>query len=195
MTRFLLIRHAHHDYIGRAIAGWSSGISLSDRGKAQAAALPTRLAAFPIAVIYSSPLERAMETAAPLAATLHQPIQFRAGLKEIDFGEFTGRTMADLDADPLWHHFTLRRGDSRAPSGEMMLETQARMVAELENIAAASPDATVAVFSHGDVIRAAVLHYLGMPLDFYDRIQIDPAAITVLERSGAAPRIVTLNDV
>jgi alkylation response protein AidB-like acyl-CoA dehydrogenase len=100
MTRFLLIRHAHHDYIGRAIAGWSSGISLSDRGKAQAAALPTRLAAFPIAVICSSPLERAMETAAPLAATLHQPIQFRAGLKEIDFGEF-GAGLTNLEYAPL----------------------------------------------------------------------------------------------
>lgn len=195
MARLLLIRHAHHDYIGRAIAGWLPGVSLSEHGRAQAAALPARLTGLAIAAIYSSPLERAMETAAPLAAARGLTVEIRAGLKEVDFGRFTGRTMADLDTDPAWHHFNLFRGSARAPGGEMMLETQARMVAELERIGAAHPGATVAVFSHGDVIRAAVLHYLGMPLDFYGRIQIDPASVTTIDFQAVRATVVCLNDV
>jgi broad specificity phosphatase PhoE len=194
LTQLLLIRHAHHDYIGRAIAGWLPGVSLSASGRAEAAALPTRLSEFQISAIYSSPLERAMETAAPLAGSLHKSIEIRADLGEIRFGDFTGRTMADLDTDPAWHHFNVHRSVARAPGGEMMLESQARMVAELERIRSAYPDATVAVFSHSDIIRAAVLYYLGMPLDFYERIRIDPASITIVELEPAGqPCVVCLN--
>lgn len=166
---------------------------MSERGKAEAAALPTRLEAFPVTAIYSSPLERAAETAAPLAAILGQTVALREGLKEIHFGGFAGRTMQELDDDPLWRDFNVRRSVVRPPGGEMMLETQARMVAELERIRAAHRDQTVAVFSHGDVIRSAVLHYLGMPLDFYDRIVIDPASVTVLEFHGGAAQVTRLN--
>ena len=135
-----------------------------------------------------------METAQPLADALHQSIEIRADLGEVRFGDFTGRTMAELDSDPAWHRFNQHRSLARAPGGEMMLESQARMVAELERIRIAHPDATAAVFSHGDIIRAAVLHYLGMPLDFYERIRIDPASITVVELDSAAqPRVVRLN--
>jgi probable phosphoglycerate mutase len=88
-VRLLLIRHAHHDYIGKAIAGWLPGVS---------------------------PLERALETAAPLAAGLEMRIEVRDALREIDFGEFTGRTMAELEANPMWHQFNLHRGDTRAPA-------------------------------------------------------------------------------
>jgi probable phosphoglycerate mutase len=91
VTRLLLIRHAHHDYIGKAIAGWLPGVSLSDWGRRQASALPKRLANSEISAIYSSPLERALETAAPLAAGLGMRIEIRDGLREINFGEFTGR--------------------------------------------------------------------------------------------------------
>ncbi|HVN04763.1 MAG TPA: histidine phosphatase family protein [Bryobacteraceae bacterium] len=193
--RLLLIRHAHHDYIGRAIAGWLPGVSLSELGRRQAQELPARLAGAGIGAIYSSPLERARETAAPLAASLGLPVELRDGLREIDFGEFTGRTMKELDCDPAWHHFNLHRGSARAPGGEMMLETQARMVAELERIRAAHAGPVVAVFSHSDVIRAALLHYLGMPLDLYGRIEIEPASASVLELAGGSARVLRLNEI
>lgn len=195
MTRLLLIRHAHHDYVGKAIAGWLPGVSLSKMGRKQAAALPARLAGAGITAICSSPLERAMETAAPLAADLGLPVETREGLREINFGEFTGRTMADLDGDPAWHHFNLHRGSARAPGGEMMLETQARMIAELEQIRRAYSGGVAAVFSHGDVIRAAVLHYAGIPLDLYQRIEIHPASVSVIDLFPAGPRIIRLNEV
>lgn len=193
--RLLLIRHAHHDYIGRAIAGWLPGVSLSKFGKTQAVALPKRLARSRISAIYSSPLERALKTAAPLAAALGMKVEIRDGLREIDFGEFTGHTMAELDLNPLWHRFNLSRSNTRAPGGELMLETQARMVAELERIRCENPDGVVAVFSHGDVIRAAVMHYAGIPLDFYERIEIDPASVNTIELFAHGPRIIRLNEV
>jgi len=195
VTRLLLIRHAHHDYLDKAIAGWLPGVSLSEFGRRQAAALPKRLIKTRISAIYSSPLERALETAAPLAAGLGMDVQIRDGLREIDFGEFTGRTMAELDTYPIWHRFNLSRGNTRAPGGELMLETQARMVAELERIREANPGGTVAVFSHGDVIRAAVMHYAGIPLDLYQRIEIYPASISTIELLPHGPRIIRLNEV
>ena len=193
--RLLLIRHAHHDYIGRAVAGWLPGVSLSELGRTQAAALPKRLANSLITAIYSSPLERALETAAPLAAALGMKIEIRDGLREMNFGEFTGKTMAELGGNPIWHRFNLSRGDTRAPGGELMLETQARMIAELERIRYENRDRVVAVFSHGDVIRSAVMHYAGIPLDLYQRIEIYPAAVSIIELFPHGPRIIRLNEV
>jgi probable phosphoglycerate mutase len=194
-VRLLLIRHAHHDYIGKAIAAWLPGISLSELGRKQAAALPKRLARSGVSAIYSSPLERARETAAPLAAALGMEVGVREGLREMNFGEFTGRTIAELDLNPLWHRFNLSRSNTRAPGGELMLETQARMVAELERIRYADPDGVVAVFSHGEAIRSAVMHYAGIPLDLYQRIEIHPASVSTIDLFAHGPRIVRLNEV
>lgn len=194
MTRLLLIRHAHHDYIGRAIAGWLPGVSLSGQGRAQAAALADRLAGAHITAIYSSPLERALETAGPLGKRLGFPIEIREALGEVRFGDFTGRAMAELDRDPAWRRFNQLRGSTRAPGGELMLEAQARMVAELERIRESHPDGVVAIFSHSDIIRAAVLHYAGMPLDLFERIEIQPASVSAIELGDAGPRILKLNE-
>ncbi|MFN7992253.1 MAG: histidine phosphatase family protein [Bryobacteraceae bacterium] len=194
MTRFLLIRHAHHDYIGRAIAGWLPGVCLSTQGEAEAAELPRRLTGENITAIYSSPLERALETAAPLSKALRLPIVIREALGELRFGDWTGRTMTELDADPLWHRFNTHRGTTRAPGGELMLESQGRMVAELERIRKDHPDTVVAVTSHSDIIRAALLHYLGMPIDFFNRIEIHPASVTVLEMDDHGHRVLKLNN-
>ncbi len=193
--RLLLIRHAHHDYIGKAIAGWLPGVSLSEFGRSQAAAFPKRLARSGISAIYSSPLERARETAAPLAAGLGMEVEIREGLREMNFGEFTGQTMAELDINPLWHQFNLSRSNTRAPGGELMLETQARMVAELERIRYENPDGVVAVFSHGEAIRTAVMHYAGIPLDLCQRIEVHPASVSTVDLFAHGPRIVRLNEV
>ena len=194
MTRILLIRHAHHDYIGRAIAGWRPGVSLSAQGKVEAAALAERLASAEINAIYSSPLERALETALPLSKRFDLQIEVRDALGEVQFGEWTGRTMADLDADPLWHRFNRYRSSTRAPNGELMLESQARIVGEIERIREQHPNGMIAVFSHGDVIRAAVLHYLGMPIDLFQRIEIHPASVTTMDLDENGPRILKLNE-
>jgi broad specificity phosphatase PhoE len=141
MTRLLLIRHAHHDFLGGALAGWLPGVSLSAKGKAQAARLPERLSGAGIQAIYSSPLDRAMETAQPLADRLGLRIQVREDLGEIRYGDWTGRTMTELETDPLWRRFNTHRASTRAPGGELMLEIQARMVRELDCIRQSHPNA------------------------------------------------------
>ena len=193
MTRLLLIRYAHHDYIGRAIAGWLPGVALSLQGQAQAAALPGRLAGAGITAIYSSPLERALETARPVAENLGLSIEIRESLGEVRFGAFTGRTMAGLESDPAWQRFRHYRSGTRAPGGELMVESQVRMVAELERIRERHPGGVAAVFSHSDIIRAAIVHYAGMPLDLFERIEISPASVSVVELSEEGPRILALN--
>jgi probable phosphomutase (TIGR03848 family) len=193
VTRFLLIRHAHHDYIGNALAGWLP-VPLSEQGRREAQDLAAWLAEAGIAAIYSSPLKRTMETAAPLAERLGLTVEVREDLGEIRYGDWTGRTEAEVNADPLWHRFVSHRSTTRAPAGELMIETQVRVVRELESIRQAHTDGVVAVFSHGDVIRSAILYYAGMPIDFYARIDIAPASVSVIEVDERGPRIVKLNE-
>src|SRR5687767_14140967 len=132
MTTILLIRHGHTEWIGKAIAGHKPGVGLSETGRQQVADLPRRLSHVPIRAIYASPLQRTCETAEPLARALNLSVQQRPGLIEVNFGEWTGRTMSDLDRDPLWHRFNTQRSTTRAPGGDLMLEVQSRMVDELE---------------------------------------------------------------
>jgi len=193
MTTVLLIRHAETDAVGRFISGWMKGVHLNESGREQAALLARRLARAPLRAIYCSPLERAIETAEPVAAATGAAIQVRDAIGEIRFGEWTGRTFEELEVIPEWRKFNTSRSTTRIPGGELMLETQARMVAELECIRSRHPAEIAAVVSHGDPIRAAVLYFAGMPLDFYDRIEISPASVTVLALD-AASRIVRLND-
>jgi probable phosphomutase (TIGR03848 family) len=180
----LLVRHASNANVGVRVTGWTPGISLNDKGRAEAEALAERLEGVPVAAIYSSPLERALETAAPLARLRGLEIRQRAEFGEIRYGDWQGRTYESLRDDPVWRRFNTFRGSTRAPGGETMLETQARMVAGLVEIGARHGGETVAVFSHGDAIKSAVMHCLGVPLDFHLRLQIQPAAITILDLSS-----------
>lgn len=194
MTTFLLIRHATCPPVGRALAGRAPGVHLDEAGRGQAARLAERLAAVPVAALYSSPLERARETAAPLAARLGLPVCDAPGAMEIDFGEWTGRTLDELACDPRWGPFNAFRGGTRIPGGELLIEAQARIVAELERLRARHPEAVVAVVSHADVIRAALCHYAGIPLDLMLRIEIACASVSVVEVTPHGARILRLND-
>src|SRR5918993_3484461 len=136
MTTFLLIRHALCDPVGISIAGRASGVHLNEAGRQQAAALAGRLGGLPVAAIRSSPLERAMETAEPLAAALGLPVAQDAGLNEVDFGEWTGRTLLELDGLAEWRDFNERRGCARIPGGETMAEVVSRSLATLEQVRA-----------------------------------------------------------
>lgn len=193
MTTFLLIRHGRTAWIGRALAGRTPGVGLDEAGKEQARQLPSALAGTPIAAIYSSPLLRAVETAEPLAAARNLPIHESPRLAEVDFGEWTGRTMEELDRDPAWRQFNAMRSSTRIPGGERMLEVQARMVDELEALRSRHPGETVAVFSHQDAIKAVLAHYAGIPLDLFHRFEISPASVSVLRLADWGPQIVAVN--
>ena len=193
MMNLLLIRHATNDWVGEKLAGWTPGVHLNDEGRAQAVALAARLAEVPLAAVYSSPLERTMETAQPLAEAHGLTIQVREQLGETRYGDWTGRSLKELKDEKLWPVVQVYPGGARFPGGESMREVQARLVAELDTIRDAHPEQTVAVVSHSDPIKMAVAHYLGLPLDLFQRLSISPASVTAFAFSQLGPRLICLN--
>lgn len=194
MTHLLLIRHAINDWVGDRLAGWTPGVHLNERGRDQAAALAERLAEWPIAAVYSSPLERTVETAEYLAARRQLPVTIVEGMGESQYGDWTGRSIKELAESPEWMKVQVTPSVARFPNGESLGEMQARAIAALEDIRQAHPKGVVAVFSHADVIKAVAAYYIGMHLDLFQRLVISPASITWLHFTPFGPRLLRLND-
>jgi probable phosphoglycerate mutase len=192
MTRFLLIRHAAIDGLGERIAG-RMPVALNAVGREQAAGLARRLAGESIHAIYSSPQLRATETAQALATVLGLKLHIAAELDEVDFGDWTGKSYAELRPLPEWRAFNALHSSTRIPNGELLLETQARMIALLDRLCVDHQDATVALVSHGDPIRLALVHQLGAPLDFLLRLEIGPASVSAIELYPETSRVLYLN--
>jgi probable phosphoglycerate mutase len=193
MTRFLLIRHATNNTVGKRFAGRIAGVHLNEEGQAQAQQLASRLSSLPISALYSSPLERAVETAAPLAAALNLQTITREDFLEMELGEWTDTTFADLAGEPVFKLFNTFRSCTRIPGGETMFEAQVRMINGLQKLAVQHPDQTVAVFGHADPIKAAIAFFAGIPLDLFQRIEIAPASVSVVELYEETARIMLLN--
>lgn len=193
MTTFLLVRHASLDALGCYLAGRAPGEHLNALGRREAEELASRLSGIHLDAVYSSPLERARETAEFIACDRKLTVELRDELLELDFGEWTRRTFEELAADPRWERFNRHRSGTRIPGGELMMEAQARAVSFVEGVAMERPSATVAAVTHGDVIRGAVSHYLGMPLDFYNRFDVAPASVSVLEVTEHGARVHCVN--
>lgn len=195
MTQLLLIRHAVNDVMkDKKLAGRMPGVHLNDEGRRQAEAVAERLRQIPINAIYSSPLERTRETAEPLARALDLPVHVRDGLAEVEYGEWTGRSLEELSKLDAWKIVQMYPSGMRFPGGETMRGMQARIVNEIEAIAGDHPRDIVAIFSHADVIKAVLAHYLGVHLDLFQRISIDPTGVSVVGLSPFGPRIMRLND-
>ena len=193
-TTFLLIRHGATSHLGHIISGRAPGVHLTDEGRRQAENLLPRLKHLPIQAIYSSPLERTMETAQPLATSLNLTVQENGMFSEFDFGEWTGMRLDDLKSLPLWTLFNSYRSVTRAPGGELMAEVQARAVTELDRLRQVHAGHTIAIFSHADVIKYALAYFAGVSLDIAFRIEIDPASISALAIGECAPRLNTTNN-
>ena len=193
MTTFLLIRHGLTDAVGHMMTGHEAGVHLNATGRDQAADLPARLGETPIHAIYASPLERTRETAQPVADARGLPIQLDRRFIEVDFGGWTNRRFADIASDPHWQFYNAYRGATRPPSGEGLIDVQQRTVDALLELTAAHPNEVVAVFSHADTLRAILLYFLGMPVDFVQRLDIMPARISVLQLGAGAPRVLQVN--
>lgn len=189
-TLFLLIRHGQTDMIGKRITGRLPGVNINLEGEEQA----RRLVRLHADAIFSSPLERAIQMATPLAAHLGLTIQTRDAFTEVDFGDWSGIAIPDLLQRPEWHRYNLFRSSVRLPGGELMLDVQRRVVDELDRLASEYPEKTVAIFSHADVIKAAVSHYAGAPLDLIDRIEIYPASVTRIRFEEFGPKISAVNE-
>jgi probable phosphomutase (TIGR03848 family) len=194
MTKFLLIRHALTDSVGKRLSGRKPGVPLNAEGQAQAQQLASRLTDVRLDAIYSSPLERAVQTAAPLAAQHNLETTINNDFLELDFGDWTNCTFQELQDQPQFQRFNSFRSNTRIPGGELMLEAQARAVAGLGKLCAQHPGQTVAVVSHADLLKAAVAYYAGIHLDMFQRLEISPASVSVLEIFEETARILSLND-
>jgi len=195
MPFVLLIRHGENDFVKKGrLAGRMPGVHLNDRGIAQANALAEKLKAAPIKAIYSSPMERAMETAAPIAEALGLQVIPRDGLLETNFGDWQNKTLKSLRRRKLWKIVQGAPSRMRFPGGESFAECQLRIVNELESLCALhKPKDMLACVFHSDPIKLAIAYYLGMSLDNFQRLFISPASITALHMSEAGAGLVTMN--
>ena len=193
MTTFLLIRHGLTDAVGQLMTGHRAGVHLNAIGRDQAAGLPPRLGNVPLAAIYASPLERTCETAQAIADARGLRVQIDKRFIEVDFGDWSGRRFADLATDPHWQLYNSFRGVTRPPHGESLLDIQKRTVAALLDLQDRHRDGVVAVVSHADTLRAILLYFLGMPVDFVLRLELSPARISVLQLGAGAPRVLQVN--
>jgi probable phosphoglycerate mutase len=197
MTTLYLIRHGHNDFLGkRKLAGRMPNVHLSSEGCCQAEALGRILSSVKFEAIYASPLERAVETAEPLARDQGLDILIREGLIEIGYGSWQGQSLKALRRRKLWPIIQSTPSLARFPEGESFPEAQARVVAELEALRGLhrSKRASIACVFHSDPIKLAIAHYLGMPLDLFQRITIAPASMSVLAVSDRHVRVMGLND-
>jgi probable phosphomutase (TIGR03848 family) len=197
VTTIFLIRHGENDFVKKGrLAGWLPGVHLNARGQAQAVSLAKMLQPVKFKAVYASPLERAVETAEPLAKAKGLPIIERAGLSDVDVGRWQGQSLLLLRRRKLWHTIQHAPSLARFPDGETFTQAQARAVAELEDILREhkSRGAIVACFSHADIIRLIIAHYLGLSLDLFQRLTIQPASISLLYVSDGSARILKVND-
>jgi probable phosphoglycerate mutase len=193
MTRLLLIRHGLTDAVNRFLSGTAADVALNEHGKRQVQRLAAQLREVPLAAVASSPLLRTRDTARPIADSHHLPVHVVPEFTEFEVGAWTGRTFADLDRDPEWRRFNEVRSLVRPPGGELMIEVQQRAVSAIFDLAATHPADTIAVVSHADVIRAALMFFLGMPIDLLHRIEIDPARISIVGLDGHTPVVTQVN--
>lgn len=180
-TILLLIRHGETNFVvqGR-LPGRLPGVVLTEKGIQQACALGERLAEAPIRAVYASPLERARETARPLAEAKGLPILTAEGLNEVDPGVWAGRTLKSLRRLKAWKALREDPGQFAFPGGESFPEAQARIVAQIEELRRRHPGEMIACFTHADVVRLAVAHYLLMPLQALHRLAAAPASLSVV---------------
>jgi broad specificity phosphatase PhoE len=181
MPTILLIRHGENDLISKCLYGRIPGIHLNQEGRTQAEHLAHLMSEAPLKSIYSSPLERAIETASPMAADHGLKIQTIQGLNELNVGELEGKSWDELNQMTLWHHIRTRPSVTPFPGGESFPDCQRRIAETIDGLAAQhEPDDLVACFTHGDIIRLAVAHYIHLPLDEYRRMETSTASITCL---------------
>lgn len=193
MTIVCLVRHATHGLVDKVLCGRMAGVSLGAEGRRQADRLAHRLCASHAVAVLTSPLERARETAEPIARLLGVTPHVEPDLNEIDVGDWTGQPFEALRKAPDWINWNTKRSSVCPPNGEFMRDAQRRICRVLERLADEERGLTILV-THGDVIRAAVLATLEMPIDSFHRFDVDPASITTLSLWRGAGKVVSLNE-
>jgi probable phosphoglycerate mutase len=196
MLTIILIRHGDNDLVKTRLVGRLPGVHLNEHGRKQAIQVAEALADISISAIYSSPMERALETAAPLANSKGLQVEIRNGLNEVDYGTWQGKTYKQLRHTKYWQQVQQKPALIQFPGGESIVDAQKRVCKELDNIRmSCKPDDVVACITHGDAIRLAALHYLGAPLDSLHRINIDLTSMTIIQWKNDEPCLLYMNQI
>jgi probable phosphomutase (TIGR03848 family) len=195
MAMVFLIRHGLTDHTGSRLYGRTPGLHLSERGREQADRLAERFSRVRLAAVYSSPLERCIETATPLAVAQGLRVTRRSGLVEMDAGIWTNRPLSGLARTKLWQRIQQTPSQAAFPDGESFVAANARLVGELGQIAGSHPNGRVAVVSHSDTIRMMLAHVAGAHLDQFQRMIVDTASVSVVTLGTGVPRLFMVNEV
>ncbi|SMF87308.1 Histidine phosphatase superfamily (branch 1) [Azospirillum oryzae] len=197
-TVFILVRHGSHDRLGSVLCGRMPGVTLSAQGRTEADSLAESLSSQRLTAVLSSPLERAIETATPIAERQGLPLTIEPALNELDLGAWSGKRFEELRGDPAWDLWNRARSHGRPTPGESpgesMPEAQIRIAALLDRLRRAHPGGTLALVSHGDLIKAALAHAMGLPLDFHGRFEISPASRSVLIAGDWGLKVHSINE-
>jgi broad specificity phosphatase PhoE len=189
----LLIRHGQCDAVGKWLAGRQGGLPLNADGRREANELIDALRWVPLTAVYSSPLERAVETAQPLASDHGLAPETREALTDIDFGDWTGKSLEELSALPEWQAFNRDRRRACPPGGEALIEVQRRMVEELMNLSRLHAGETVAIVTHAELIRCAIAAFDCRSLDEVVAIEISPAHVSTIGIGPQVRRVLSIN--
>jgi probable phosphoglycerate mutase len=192
-TVVLLVRHARTATTGKRLPGRAAGLVLSPAGRREAEATAGRLAGVKLAAVYSSPLERARETAAAIARPRRLAVRIARDLVDLDVGRWAALTLRDARKRPEWAAIQRHPSGFRFPDGESFTDMQARMVAALGRLVARHPGETVVAVSHADPIKAALAHALGIPLDLFQRLVVATASVSAVAYGPTGPTVLTAN--
>ncbi len=194
-TTVLLVRHGRTPTTGKALPGQAPGLHLSEEGQGQAARVAERIAgiASPPGAVYASPLERARETAAPIARALGLRVRTERGLMDCDIGEWTGMSLARAARKREWPTVQRWPGGFRFPGGESFSEMTTRATEAVLRLAAAHPGQTIVAVSHADPIRAVLAVAAGVPIDLFQRLTVSTCSVSAVTYSPAGPRVLCMN--
>jgi broad specificity phosphatase PhoE len=192
-THVHLVRHGHHSLLGRVLCGRMPGVELDELGCRQMASVAELVTRTSPCALQSSPQRRALQSASIIGARCALAIEIVPAFDEIDMGDWTGAEFSSLEADERWRRWNEKRGSTQPPGGESMLSVQARVVAQIERIRALR--GSIVVVSHAEPIRAALMHYMGVPLDRFHSVTVDPASVSTITLDGSGGLVSRVNEV
>lgn len=194
-TTLYLVRHGLTAHTAHRLTGWMPDIHLTEEGIRQAEATAERLADVSLKAVYSSPIERTMETAEVIARRVGLKVRKRRALGEVHYGKWTNRPFKALRNTKLWPIVQSYPSGARFPDGENLWETQTRALADVQKLREMHPKQAICIVSHAEVIRLVAAHYLGVHIDLFQRVDISPASITAISVGDCRPRVHTVNSV
>jgi broad specificity phosphatase PhoE len=186
-----LVRHGHHALLGRVLCGRMPGVELDTLGCQQMAAVGEIMRRAGPSILQSSPQRRALQSAGIVGARCGLPVEIVTAFDEIDMGEWTGAEFSDLASDKAWQRWNDSRGSTRPPRGESMIALQTRVACHIEQLGAS--EGSSIIVSHAEPIRAALMHYLSVPLDHFQSVAVDVASISTISIVGRRRYVSRLN--